>query len=75
VLDAAKRVRPVLSAAESGRLIEEGVATGGMQAKLNAAMAALAGGVAAVRIAPGAEERVLDRLLEGGELGTRIVQS
>ena len=34
-------VRPVLTAAESRRLIAGGIATGGMQAKLNAAVAAL----------------------------------
>jgi acetylglutamate kinase len=49
------------------------VATGGMQAKLNAALAALEGGVAGVRIAPGAAERVLPRILAGEAIGTRIV--
>jgi acetylglutamate kinase len=43
-----------------------------MQAKLNAALAALAGGVEQVRIAPGAAEGVLERVLAGGEIGTRI---
>ena len=43
VLDAAKRVRSVLTAAESERLIADGVATGGMQAKLNAAAGRSAG--------------------------------
>jgi len=42
VLDGAGCVRPVLTVAESRRLIADGVATGGMQAKLNAALAALA---------------------------------
>jgi acetylglutamate kinase len=73
VLDAAKAVRPLLTAGESRRLIAEGIATGGMQAKLNAAMAALESGVAAVRIAPGAAAGVLDRLLAGEPIGTRIV--
>ena len=74
VLDGAEQVRRVLTAAESAQLIADGVATGGMQAKLNAALAALAGGVAQVRIAPGAAERVLERLLAGEAIGTRMVQ-
>jgi acetylglutamate kinase len=73
VLDAAQQVRPVLSAAESRGLIADGVATGGMQAKLNAALAALDGGVAAVRIAPGAADRILERILAGEAVGTKMV--
>ncbi|MGA2271861.1 MAG: acetylglutamate kinase [Bryobacteraceae bacterium] len=72
VLDGAGRVRPVLTAAESRGLIADGVATGGMQAKLEAALAALAGGVEQVRIAPGAAEAVLERVLAGGGIGTRM---
>jgi len=73
VQDAGKQVRALLTAAESRQLIADGVATGGMQAKLNAALAALEGGVAQVRIAPGAADRVLDRILGGEALGTRMV--
>jgi acetylglutamate kinase len=62
----------VLTAAESRGLIADGVATGGMQAKLNAALAALAGGVEQVRIAPGAAEGVLERVLAGDGIGTRM---
>ena len=72
VLDGAGRVRPVLTAAQSRGLIADGVATGGMQAKLNAALAALAGGVEQVRIAPGAAEGVLERVLAGDGIGTRM---
>ena len=75
VLDGAKRVRAVLTAEESEQLISQGVATGGMQAKLNAAAAALRAGVEEVRIAPGAAEAVLTRLLVGEEIGTRMVLS
>jgi acetylglutamate kinase len=75
VMDAEKRVRPVLTADESEKLIAEGVATGGMQAKLEAAMAALRGGVGEVRIAPGALDNVVSRLLAGEEIGTRLVPS
>ena len=72
VLDGEKRLRRMLTAAESRDLIARGVATGGMQAKLNAALDALAGGVAGVRIAPGAAPDVLARVLNGEQIGTEI---
>jgi acetylglutamate kinase len=72
VLDGCRRVRTLLTPPEIHDLIADGVATGGMQAKLSAATAALDAGVAEVRIAPGAEAGVLDRLLAGEEIGTRI---
>jgi acetylglutamate kinase len=72
VLDATRQIRRVLTAAESAGLIADGVATGGMQAKLNAALAALLDGVGGVRIAPGAEKNVIGRLLAGEEIGTRL---
>ena len=73
VRDGAGQVRPSLTAAESRQLIADGVATGGMQAKLNAALAALEGGVEQVRIAPGAADRVVERVLDGEAIGTRMV--
>jgi acetylglutamate kinase len=73
VLDGDGRPRALLSADESRRLIADGVATGGMQAKLNAALAALEGGVGQVRIAPGSAPDVLQRLLAGEQIGTRMV--
>ncbi len=72
VRDREGRVRAALSAEQSRVLIADGVATGGMQAKIEAALAALDGGVPAVRIAPGAAPAVLERLLAGEEIGTRI---
>jgi acetylglutamate kinase len=75
VLDASRIVRPVLTGVECRSLIADGVATGGMQAKLEAALAALAGGVESVRIAPGAEPDILARLLAGEPLGTRILRA
>ena len=72
VLDGDRRIRRVLTAAGSRDLIASGVATGGMQAKLNAALDALAGGVARVRIAPGAAPDVLARVLGGEEIGTEM---
>jgi len=73
VLDQSRQIRSVLTASESERLIADRIATGGMQAKLDAALAALRGGVEQVRIAPGAADQVLSRLLAGEPIGTRIV--
>ena len=72
VLDGDKRLLPQLSAAESQALIASGVATGGMQAKLNAAHSALEQGVGQVRIAPGAAEGILERVLADEPAGTRM---
>jgi acetylglutamate kinase len=74
VLDGEKRLRNHLTARESREMIAGGIATGGMQAKLESAMAALAGGVEQVCIAPGAETAVLERLIAGSEIGTRLVR-
>ncbi len=73
VLDGAKRILRSLTASASEELIASGVAAGGMQAKLNAALAALEGGVDQVRIAPGAAENALERILAGEEIGTRMM--
>ena len=73
VLDASRQIRAVLTAPDCDRLIADGVATGGMQAKLESALAALRAGVEQVHIAPGAADQVLRRLLDGDALGTRIV--
>jgi acetylglutamate kinase len=75
VLDASKQVQPTLTAEDCERLIRENVATGGMQAKLNAAVVALEQGVEQVEIAPGAAPDVLGRLFAGETMGTRIVRA
>jgi len=72
VLDASKRLLPALTLAESRELISSGVAAGGMQAKLNAALAALEDGVEQVVIAPGAAENALLRALGGDAIGTQM---
>lgn len=72
VLDGARQVRATLTSSESEQLIADGIATGGMQAKLGAALAALRGGVSQVRIAPGAARGAIERVLSGGEIGTRM---
>jgi acetylglutamate kinase len=75
VLDAAGKVQPILTAAACSQLIAEGVATGGMQAKLNAATAALDEGVAEIDIAPGVLPGVLAHLFDGELQGTRIARA
>ena len=72
VRDANGAVLPEMDIAAGERLIAAGVATGGMQAKLNAAHQALRDGVPEVVIAPGAAANVIPRLLGGERLGTRI---
>jgi acetylglutamate kinase len=77
VKDGQGRVVSRLTRAAAQGLIESGVASGGMRAKLDAASAALAQGVAEVVIAPGVEPGILGRLLSDarhGEMsGTRLV--
>ncbi|MDX2154152.1 MAG: acetylglutamate kinase [Bryobacteraceae bacterium] len=72
VRDASGSVAPRLSVAESERLIAEGIATGGMQAKLNSAIAALRSGLNEVVIAAGSAPHMLERILAGEPAGTRL---
>jgi len=65
-------ILPALSRKESKRLIADGVATGGMQAKLESAMAGLDAGIGEVVIAPGARAGVVADLVSGAGAGTRI---
>jgi acetylglutamate kinase len=62
-----------LTAEEAARLIAAGVATGGMQAKLEAAVSAVRAGVGEIVIAPGAKAGVVEEILSGKNTGTRIV--
>jgi acetylglutamate kinase len=73
VLDAGGRALEELTAARCRELIALGVARGGMQAKLNAALEALRAGVAEVDIAAGAHAGVIAGWLSGESVGTRIV--
>ncbi len=70
-----QEIRPTLTASECETLIHDGIATGGMRAKLEAAMDALSRGVAEVVIAPGAVSGVVKRLVSGQALGTRLVNA
>jgi acetylglutamate kinase len=73
VKSAQGEVIPTLTAADCEKLIADGVATGGMQAKLNAATDALRNGIGQVIIAPGALENAAERILSGEAIGTRLV--
>jgi len=72
VQDASGRVRTSLTVSEAQGLIREGVATGGMQAKLEAAISAIRGRGGEVIIAPGAHPGILRETLEGAAHGTRL---
>ncbi len=72
VLGGEKAIIPTLTTAECKELIQAGVATGGMQAKLNAAIDAVANGVQEVRIVKGSEPFIVQRIFEGEDSGTRI---
>lgn len=62
-----------LNTAQMQDLIASGVATGGMQAKLNAASESLRNGVKSVTIALGSAPSVIARVLDGEAIGTRLV--
>ncbi len=70
---APSRFVPSLTAAESQRLIADGIATGGMQAKLNAALAALPAVWSRCASPPARPTERAGAILEGEEIGTRMV--
>ncbi len=72
VLDGAGKSIAELDPAGVEKLISSGVAKGGMQAKLNAAVAAVNGGVQDVCIVSGKREGVVAELLGGRIHGTRL---
>jgi acetylglutamate kinase len=73
VRDGEGETRATLTAADARELIESGVASGGMRAKLEAAVCALHRKVVEVIIAPGAHSGILSQLMAGNALGTRVV--
>ena len=66
-------VLPVLTQPECRSLIDDQIATGGMRAKLEAAMIALQSGVGEVLIAPGTPYGILQKLVSGEPAGTRLI--
>jgi acetylglutamate kinase len=73
VRDAEGQTRPQLSVDEALQFVASGVATGGMQAKIEAAVAALQQGVGEVLIAPGSRPHIVEQLLAGAAVGTRCI--
>ena len=73
VLDQSKAICPQLTAARATQLIHDKVATGGMQAKLEAALSALSQGIGEVLIAPGARPGIVAALRAGEPVGTKMV--
>ena len=73
VKDSDGKILETLSSTNARQLIATGVATGGMQAKLEAATSALRAGVVEIVIAPGARAGILAEMLAGKRVGTRIV--
>ena len=73
VMNAEREVISELTPAECDRLIAQGIATGGMQAKLNAASEAVRRGVGQVLIAPGSVPGIVKQALESQSVGTRLV--
>jgi len=74
VRDENGQVCAVLTGPQAADLISRGIATGGMQAKLEAALDALDKGVQEVRIAPGARPGILEALMGTTPPGTRILR-
>ena len=72
VRDASGQTAVRLTTVQITDLIREGIATGGMQAKLEAAQKALADGVRQVVIAPGAKPGIVAQLANNEVVGTRI---
>ena len=73
VRDGAGQIRPVLTIAGAKDLIRGGVATGGMQAKLESCIEALEKGVREVLIAPGATSGIVETALKQSGIGTRLI--
>lgn len=65
-------IAQALTPAEIGELIAAGVATGGMQAKLESARRTVESGVGKVIIAPGQTQGIVGRLAAGHRVGTSI---
>ena len=73
VLDEHGRLIRTLGIPRAEALIEDGVAIGGMEAKLRAAIDALRGGIRGVLVVNGHEPGVLARSVQGESLGTSLL--
>ena len=73
VRDETGATKAELTTSEAGALIASGVATGGMQAKLESAVNAISQGVGRVLIAPGAQAGIIRLLRDGSPAGTKLI--
>jgi acetylglutamate kinase len=76
VRDASGAIRSTLTAREARELIQSGVATGGMQAKLEAALSGLENShpsAVEVRICAGSCKTIIDTICSGKSAGTTII--
>jgi acetylglutamate kinase len=73
VRDQSGRTCAQLTVDQALNLISEGTATGGMQAKIEAAIVALRNGTGEIVIAPGAQVDIVQALLSDSSVGTRLV--
>ena len=64
---------PTITSTKCRELIELEIATGGMRAKLEAAMEGLSSGIGEVIIAPGTSKNLIEQLLSGVSIGTKLV--
>jgi acetylglutamate kinase len=73
VRDGDGKICAALTAGEARGLICDGIATGGMQAKLEAALSGLSQGVAEINISSGSVDGILGKLIANNGYGTRMV--
>ena len=73
VKDRNNSIYSTLNIDQCRELIESGVASGGMRAKLESAIEAFETGTGEIVIAPGAAPGMIGKLLSGANAGTRIV--
>jgi acetylglutamate kinase len=66
-------IYPTISSVRCRELIDSGIATGGMRAKLEAAMEGLDVGIGEIVIAPGTANQLISKLISGEEIGTKLV--
>jgi acetylglutamate kinase len=65
---------PSITSVKCQELIDLEIATGGMRAKLEAAMEGLSAGIAEVIIAPGACKDLIEQLVSGVAIGTKLAR-
>jgi len=68
-------IYPTITSIQCRQLIDSEVATGGMRAKLEAAMDGLAAAIGEVVIAPGAANKLITRLVSGEAVGTKVISA